>query len=118
MKNQAVNKQKICSERLLARRNACGLTQAQVAAQAGITLSTYKGYELGIRTPIRPAVVILAHVLGTSASFLYGETDDPSADLVMYPVANHRIPELVTAYENASEKDRNVVDTVLGLRHV
>lgn len=115
MKNQISNKQKIIESRLIALRRECGLTQAQVAEQAGITVSAYKGYELAIRTPGRPTAIMLAHALNTSVSYLCGETDDPSPDLVMYPASDHRIPELIAAYERASDKDRAVVDTVLGL---
>ena len=115
MKDRNTNEQMILAKRLLTLRKEHGLTQVQVAEQAGITVSAYKGYELATRTPGRPTAIMLAHALSTSAAYLYGETDDPSPDMVIYPASDHHIPELIDAYERASDKDRAVVNTVLGL---
>ena len=115
MKDRNTNKQKTLAERLLSLRKERSLTQAQVAEQAGITVSAYKGYELATRMPGRPTAVMLAHALQTSAAYLFGETDDSSPDMVIYPASDSRIPELIDAYERASDKDKAVVDTVLGL---
>lgn len=71
------------SERVVARREELGLTQAQVAALAGIAPSAYAGYESGVRVPHTRYVMALAEALGMPVCVLLlgapckgGETHD------------------------------------------
>lgn len=57
-------------ENLSKAREGKGLTQAQVAANAGIPLSTYKKYEVGSQPPPGDRIGALARALGISADEL------------------------------------------------
>lgn len=56
--------------RLKAARNACGLTQQQVADIVGIDRSTYSYYELGTLTPPDDILVMLAYLFKTETAWL------------------------------------------------
>ena len=58
------------SEQLKKARLAVGLTQQEVADRAGITNSTYCGYETGKRQPDVEKIKLLASILQTSGDFL------------------------------------------------
>lgn len=63
-------------ENLCKAREDKGLTQAQVAASAGIPLSTYKKYELGSPPPPGDRIGALARALGISADELVLEESE------------------------------------------
>lgn len=57
-------------ENLSKAREAAGLTQKQVWEQAGISESSYKGYEKGERPPPGDKIATLARILGVSTDEL------------------------------------------------
>jgi len=60
------------------RRSAAGLSQAELAAAAGMPRATVIGYEHGRRYPPLPALVDLAAVLGcTAGQIVDGAVGDP-----------------------------------------
>lgn len=65
-------------ERLRALREKRGMTQRELADAIGVSRQAIGFYESGEREPDLTTIQKLAHALGTSVSYLVGETDDPS----------------------------------------
>lgn len=65
-------------ERIRERREARGWTQVRLAQETGIPRATLANYESGRREPDLETIQRLAQALGTSMSYLVGETEDPS----------------------------------------
>lgn len=67
------------NENLIAARKQSGKTQVQVANESGIATIAYQSYERGKRTPVVPAAIKVAKVLGvkTFQEFceLWGQTN-------------------------------------------
>lgn len=63
--------------RILALRERVGLSQAEFARKTKQGRSTVHGWESGRSKPDDEGMLLVAQVLGTSISYLYGETDDP-----------------------------------------
>src|SRR4029453_4538336 len=61
------------SEVIRARRTALGLSQAELAKAAGVSLRQLARYEAGEQQPVLSAAVALADALGISISQLVGE---------------------------------------------
>lgn len=55
-----------------------GITQAEVAKRLGVTRSVIARYEKEINDPPSENISRLAEILGVSADWLLGRTDDPS----------------------------------------
>lgn len=64
--------------RIRDRREARAWTQRDLAEKVGLSHGAVALYETGRRQPDLETLQRLAHVLGTSISYLVGETDDPS----------------------------------------
>lgn len=65
----------VFKDHLKQKRLEAGLTQAQLAAKAGITARTVQNYELGSRNPANMEVVQrLAEALDTTADYLLGSS--------------------------------------------
>lgn len=64
--------------RLKYARELAGLTQRELAEKLGLSHGAIGLYELGKREPDLTTLQRIAHALGTSVSYLVGETDDPS----------------------------------------
>lgn len=64
-------------ERIRIAREALGWTQAVVAEKLGITIGTLSGYERNYRQPNLDMLRKLVTVLGVSADFILGLTDNP-----------------------------------------
>lgn len=63
-------------ERLKEKRKALGMSQAELAARAGVTSRTIQNYELGSRKPQNMEVVQkLADALNTTTDYLLGNAD-------------------------------------------
>ena len=76
-------------ERLRRLRESRGLTQRELAEAIGVSRQAIGLYEAGEREPDLSTLQKLARALGTSMSYLVGETDDPSPPPQM-GVAAHR----------------------------
>ena len=59
-------------------RGAKRLTQAQIAAQAGIGRQHYIHIERGERTPSLKVALALARILGVRVENLFGSADNPA----------------------------------------
>ena len=62
-------------DRLKLARKRAGMTQKEVAARAGITESTYCGYETGKRQPDALRIKQLARILDVTGDYLLGLED-------------------------------------------
>lgn len=69
--------------RLLRLRVSLGLTQQQIAEQAGVSVYTYRNWEQGIREPLASAVVTLSRVLGVTADELLGMHEPDQNDTTL-----------------------------------
>ena len=67
-------------ERLMACRKKLGITKQQAAIRMQLSQPAYLRYESGERTPSIHVIYYMAHILGTSADYLTGKTDDPTPD--------------------------------------
>ena len=65
------------TNRLKEARKARGLTQAEVAAAAGVTTRAYQYYESG-QVPNAIVALRLQDVLGTPIQRLFGSSDSPN----------------------------------------
>jgi transcriptional regulator with XRE-family HTH domain len=66
------------SHRLKMLREAAGMTQAALAAAAGVSVRSYQQWEQGVRTPLFDAAARIAQALGVSLDELAGiETEAP-----------------------------------------
>jgi len=54
-----------------------GLSQAEFARQVGVSRGVAHGWESGRNRPEQASMLKIARLLGTSISYLYGETHDP-----------------------------------------
>src|SRR5690242_19255141 len=60
--------------------------RADIAEKAGISVQTLYNYENGKREPTLDILIKLSRALDTTASYLIGETDDPSPDALKKPL--------------------------------
>ncbi|HEV7227653.1 helix-turn-helix transcriptional regulator [Brevundimonas sp.] len=82
--------------RLAARRTALGLTRAQIAAIAGVSVQQLAKYEAGTNRIPASRLVILATALGAPAADLLGPsapTSRPEADGIVFDRLAARIPD-------------------------
>lgn len=92
-------------KRLIACRKKLGITKQEAAMRMRLSQPAYLRYESGERTPSFHVIYYMAHILGTSADYLIGKTDDPTPD--SYVVHAEERPDLFTLVEtyNASTAD-------------
>lgn len=77
-------------ERLRAVREQLGISSAEAARKTGIDKSIYWRYEQGVISASDTAIRILAMYLGTSVSYLTGETDDMTPDVIPVSYSTYR----------------------------
>ncbi len=95
---------KLDKERLIASRKKLGITKQEAAKRMNLSQPAYLRYESGERTPSIHTINVMANVLGTSASYLMGLTDDSSPD--SYIVNLNSEPELFAIIERYKKSDR------------
>ena len=66
------------AERVLDLRKARGLTQKQLAANAGLSEIGVQSYERRVRKPTHDALISLADFFDVSLDYLVGRTDNPA----------------------------------------
>lgn len=94
----------IC-ERLTECRKKLGITKQEAAKRMQMSQPAYLRYESGERTPSIHVIYFMANVLGTSAEYLTGKTDDPAP--TCYFVTSTADPELfslIDTYYHSDEK--------------
>lgn len=92
-------------ERLIECRKKLGITKQEAAIRMQLSQPAYLRYESGERTPSIHVIYYMAHVLGTSADYLTGKTDNPTPNT--YIVRANEKPELFSIIEtyNSSDSD-------------
>ena len=65
-------------ERLIECRKKLGITKQQAAIRMQLSQPAYLRYESGERTPSIHVIYYMAHILGTSADYLVGKSDNPT----------------------------------------
>ena len=91
-------------ERLAECRKALGITKMEAARRMDMSQPAYLRYESGDRMPSIHVIREMARVLGTSAEYLTGETDDPKPNCCY--VREDADPELfriIELYQNGSQ---------------
>ncbi len=94
-------------ERLITARKKLGITKQEAAKRMNLSQPAYLRYESGERTPSIHTINVMANVLGTSASYLMGLTDDSSPD--SYIVNLDSEPELfaiIDMYKNSNKESQ------------
>ena len=89
---------------IYSRRRALGMTQAELAAELGVTPQFVSALEKGVSSPSLPVLVKLAARLGTTTDFLLSGYDRPPlditavirADKTLTPTAKRALITLVT----------------------
>lgn len=75
---QTMNTTTLNRERLIECRKKLGITKQQAAIRMQLSQPAYLRYESGERTPSIHVIYYMAHILGTSAEYLTGKSDDPT----------------------------------------
>lgn len=108
-------------ERLRSARKKCGLTQQQVAAEIGVTPSTYCGYETGKREPDVEKIKLLASVLHISADSLLDTNaatshDDTNNEYIRSVTESlQHNPKLGLLFDRSRKMSEKDLDAVLGI---
>ena len=84
-------------ERLICCRKKLGITKQEAAKRMQMSQPAYLRYESGERTPSIHVIHSMANVLGTSADYLTGKTDDPNPNIYLISADNE--PELFSLIE-------------------
>lgn len=94
--------------RLIECRKKLGISKQEAAKRMDMSQPAYLRYESGQRIPSIQVIYHMADILGTSAEYLLGHTDNP--DKTRYVVdseSNAELFEIVRFYDNADESTRN-----------
>lgn len=102
-------------DRLIACRKKLGITKQEAAIRMQLSQPAYLRYESGERTPSIHVIYYMAHVLGTSADYLMGKTDDPRPD--SYMIQAQENPELFTFVKTYSHSDSDTRARLLAYLH-
>ena len=95
---------KLVPERLKSAREMLNLSKAEAARKIGLTAASYVRYESGDRSPSPQVLQSIAEKLETSVSFLSGETDDISPDVISISKAEAPLLfELINAAQGADD---------------
>ena len=102
-------------ERLIECRKKLGITKQQAAIRMQLSQPAYLRYESGERTPSIHVIYYMAHVLGTSADYLTGKTDDPNPSSYLINADNE--PELFSLIEIYRTSDSNTKERISSYFH-
>ena len=78
VEERTMNTTTLNRERLIECRKKLGITKQQAAIRMQLSQPAYLRYESGERTPSIHVIYYMAHILGTSADYLTGKTDNPT----------------------------------------
>lgn len=98
-------------ERLIECRKALGITKQEAAKRMQMSQPAYLRYESGERTPSIHVIYFMANVLGTSADYLTGKTDNPKPNT--YWVDANREQELFSLVATYRKLDLQTKDRLL-----
>lgn len=102
-------------ERLIECRKKLGITKQQAAIRMQLSQPAYLRYESGERAPSIHVIYYMAHVLGTSADYLTGKTDDPNPSSYLINADNE--PELFSLIEIYRTSDSNTKERISSYFH-
>ncbi len=106
-------------ERLIACRKKLGISKQEAAKQMLMSQPAYLRYESGERTPSIHVIYFMANVLGTSAEYLTGKTDNPEPNT--YWINENSEPELfalIETYHNSdNDTQKRLAEYVLKFNH-
>ncbi len=98
-------------ERLTLAREQLNLSKAEAARRIGLTAASYVRYEAGDRSPSPQVILTIAEKLNTSVSFLSGETDDISPDVIR--IQKSDTPLLFEFIKNLQNEDSSTIRRLL-----
>ena len=102
---------RIIPERLAQCRGELGITKQEAAKRMNVSQPAYLRYESGERSPSIQMIQTMASVLGTSAEYLMGETDQPSP--VSYNIKRSEDPllfQFVEMYKKGDTDFKNRIE--------
>ena len=102
-------------ERLTLARELLNLSKAEAARRIGLTAASYVRYESGDRNPSPQVILSIAEKLNTSVSFLSGETDDISPDVIN--IHKNSDPILFELIKNTQSADDTTLQRLLSYYH-
>ena len=86
-------------------RKKLGLTKQQAAVQMQLSQPAYLRYESGERTPSIHVIYHMAQILGTSADYLTGKTDNPNPDTyIIHAKENSDLFAFIETYKHSDSK--------------
>ena len=98
----------IIRERLIECRKKLGITKQQAAIRMKLSQPAYLRYESGERTPSIHVIHYMAHVLGTSADYLTGTSDDPTPNChYIYEIEKPELFFLIEKIKNCDSDTQN-----------
>lgn len=98
----------IIRERLIECRKKLGITKQQAAIRMKLSQPAYLRYESGERTPSIHVIHYMAHVLGTSADYLTGKSDDPTPNChYIYEIEKPELFFLIEKIKNCDSDTQN-----------
>ena len=88
-------------ERLIECRKKLEITKQEAAIRMQLSQPAYLRYESGERTPSSHVIYYMAHMLGTSADYLTGKSDDPTPNChYIYEVEKPELFSLIEKIKN------------------
>lgn len=99
--------------RIMALREADGLTQEQLARRVGVSQATVSQWESGMRAPTAEAVVAFAHSFDTSADFLLGLVDEQIRLVPYFRELTEDEQLLLQAFSQLSAKKKRAVEQLI-----
>lgn len=90
-------------ERLVECRKALGITKQEAAKRMQMSQPAYLRYESGERVPSIHVIYYMAHILGTSAEYLTGQSDDPTPNC--HYIFEEEKPELFSLIDKVKNCD-------------
>ena len=102
-----MNTSTLICKRLIECRKALGITKQEAAKRMEMSQPAYLRYESGQRIPSIHVIHYMAHILGTSADYLTGKTDDKSPNVYWVNESNDvELFSLVKKYNEANQNDK------------
>lgn len=111
VEEQTMNATTLNRERLIECRKKLGITKQEAAIRMQLSQPAYLRYESGERTPSIHVIYYMAHILGTSADYLTGKTDNPVPNT--YWVEANTEPELFSLVETFNKSDSQTKERLL-----
>jgi transcriptional regulator with XRE-family HTH domain len=100
------SKDKTVAKQIRAVREAKGLTQANLAAQASITPAAISQIEAGARIPSTPILRRVAAVLGVSIDYLLGSTNEVQLQDIL---SDEGVQKFFRGYQSLSSQDQKLI---------